>query len=230
MLWAAWPLKTQLERGYRHLPRLPIGGGTLLDIGCGDGSFLQVAQTCGWDVIGIDPDPKVVANCRSQGWNVLQGDIEQFYDKERLFDVITMNHVIEHVHDPLAVLKACHRLLKPGGQLWLETPNIDSFGHLQYGRNWRGLEPPRHLLLFNQRSLLTALLAAGFTSVERKGGKNQLPWITWASEAIKRGQRVGSDIPLSKTQRLLILKNVLLQAIAPSKREFLTVGALKKSE
>ena len=135
-----------------------------MDIGCGDGSFLQVAQTCGWDVIGIDPDPKVVANCRSQGWNVLQGDIEQFYDKERLFDVITMNHVIEHVHDPLAVLKACHRLLKPGGQLWLETPNIDSFGHLQYGRNWRGLEPPRHLLLFNQRSLLTALLAAGFTS------------------------------------------------------------------
>lgn len=81
---------------------------------------------------------------------------------ESRFDVITLNHVIEHVSDPIELLRSCYRLLKLGGQLWLQTPNIDSLGSRRYGRHWRGLEPPRHLVLFDPVSLRSALHQAGF--------------------------------------------------------------------
>lgn len=228
VLWVAWPLKITLDREYRHLSRLPALGGALLDVGCGDGSFLRIAQSCGWSVTGVDTDPKAIANCRSQGWNVLQGGVEQFDGKDGLFDIITMSHVIEHVHDPVVVLKTCHRLLKPDGRLWLETPNIDSLGHRQYGRNWRGLEPPRHLVLFNGGALTLALATAGFARVESRAGANPLLWISIASEALKQGRPIGSEIRLSRWQRWLIRMNVLLQTMTPSRREFLTVVALKE--
>jgi len=226
-LWAAWPFRIALDREYRHLPRRAAGGGALLDIGCGNGSFLRIARSCGWDVTGLDPDPKAVANCSGQGWPVLEGGVEQLDGKEAMFDVITMSHVIEHVHDPVAVMRICHRLLKPGGRLWLETPNIDSQVHRQYGRNWRGLEPPRHLVLFNRRSLLMALSAAGFARIERAPGPSPLSSMTKASEALKLRRSIDDDIQLDCPQKWLLQKNGLLQAINPGKREFLTFVASK---
>ena len=70
-----------LDREYRHLHRLPIGGGTLLDVGCGEGSFLSLARNCGWDVVGLDPDPKAVANAERKGLTVHVGGIEYFDGK-----------------------------------------------------------------------------------------------------------------------------------------------------
>ena len=58
VLSAAWPLRTVLDRDYRHLPRLPKGGGALLDLGCGNGWFLGLARACGWDVAGPTLIPK----------------------------------------------------------------------------------------------------------------------------------------------------------------------------
>lgn len=228
VLCALWPLKLRLDHEYRHLPRLPVAGGALLDVGCGDGSFLRIAQSCGWRVTGVDPDPKAVANCHSHGWNVLLGDIEQFKGETQLFDIITLSHVIEHVHDPMAVLRACYRLLKPGGRLWLETPNINGVGHDQYMRNWRGLEPPRHLVLFNWESLTRALTASRFVGIEGRSGSGPLLGMTKASEAIKQGLPMEHEIQLSTAQEWLIRKNELLQALAPEAREFLTAVAFKK--
>jgi 2-polyprenyl-3-methyl-5-hydroxy-6-metoxy-1,4-benzoquinol methylase len=227
VLWAAWPFKIGLDQQYRHLPRLPGGGGAVLDFGCGGGSFLRIAQSCGWNVTGVDPDPKAVANCRSQGLNVLQGGVEQFDGKDGLFDVITMSHVIEHVHDPVGVMKVCHRLLKPGGRLWLETPNVDSLGHRHYTRNWIGFDPPRHLMLFNPTSMRKALIAAGFTHIEPQHGPTSLIGTTMASEAIIKGLPIGSRIKLRSKQKWMIVKNSLLQALDPSCGENLTVVGFK---
>lgn len=226
-LMIAWPLKTRLDREYRHLPRLPAGGSSLLDVGCGNGSFLQIARACGWNVVGIDPDPKAVANGLRQGLNVIQGGIEHFEGKSAMFDVITLNHVIEHVHDPVAVLKACYRLLKPTGSLWLETPNIDSLGHRHYMKNWRGLETPRHLVLFNQNSLTKALTEAGFSGSRRQSRPSPLFQISKSSEAIEQGLPLEHDIQLSISRKWMLSKYELMQAIVPSSKEFLTVVALK---
>jgi 2-polyprenyl-3-methyl-5-hydroxy-6-metoxy-1,4-benzoquinol methylase len=221
-----WPQRHRLASEYRHMPQRPAGG-TLLDVGCGSGSFLRTAKSCGWKVTGIDPDPKAAMACRRQGLDVLQGGIEQFAGMESLFDVITLNHVIEHVHDPVSTLAACHRLLKPNGQLWLATPNIDSLGHQQYGRNWRGLEPPRHLVLFNANSLRIVLERAGFRKTVFLSGSSPLLSMTQASEKIKRGIPIEDDLPLTAAQNLAVTKGRLRQALWARSREFLTVTAFK---
>jgi len=79
---------------------------------------------------------------------------------------ITLSHVIEHVHDPLKLLRQCFELLAPGGRLWLQTPNLRSLGHAVFGPAWRGLEPPRHLVLFDRATLMAALAGAGFRETE----------------------------------------------------------------
>jgi hypothetical protein len=76
--------------------------------------------------------------------------------------------VIEHVHDPLALLRSCYHLLRPGAGIYIDTPNIDAIGHRIYGRNWRGLETPRHLVLFGRSSLSRALNQAGFRNISVK--------------------------------------------------------------
>lgn len=219
--------KMMLDRDYRHLPRLPVGGGTLLDLGCGNGDFLQRAKTSGWNVVGVDPDPKAVARGVKLGLNVCQGGIEQFDAEKEVFDVITLSHVIEHVHDPVTVLKAAYRLLKPGGQIWIETPNIDSLGHHCYMKNWRGIESPRHLVLFNQHSLKNALFVAGFRKIKNQSGPRPMLSITKASEAIKQGLSIDDQIHLSLAQRWIVRKNELIQALLPGCKEFLTIVAHK---
>ena len=89
--------KKVLDRQYRHLPKLPKSGGVLLDLGCGNGSYLSLAHSCGWQAVGLDPDPEVVANATRQGLTVHQGGIEYFEGQRELFDVITLDHVIEQI-------------------------------------------------------------------------------------------------------------------------------------
>lgn len=149
----------------RFMPPTPPGG-RLLDLGCGNGDFLLRALAVGWKTIGFDIDPRAVAFAASRGLDVRRGDIDAAAN-EAPFDGITMSHVIEHVYDPLAVLKNCFDLLVSGGWLWLETPNINSEGHRLYGSCWRGLEPPRHLVLFNRASLQNLLAVAGFERIEQ---------------------------------------------------------------
>jgi len=153
-----------LNRQFRHLPPCPTGG-RLLDVGFGDGGFLENAKSVGWEVVGVDIDSETVNSARQRGLNVHQGSLDVFCDTCDSFDVITMSHVIEHLHDPITALRAVYRLLKPNGHLWLETPNINSLGHQYFQRNWRGLEPPRHLVLFDPQSLHNALIEVGFTTI-----------------------------------------------------------------
>jgi 2-polyprenyl-3-methyl-5-hydroxy-6-metoxy-1,4-benzoquinol methylase len=139
----------------------------LLEIGCGSGEFLSHMQQSGWDVEGIDFDAKAVENVREKyGINARVGSLENFRYAEKSFDAITMNHVIEHVHDPVSLLQECYRILKPGGYLVLVTPNINSFGHQKFKTNWRGLEPPRHIHIFSQATLRQCANKSGFEKIE----------------------------------------------------------------
>jgi 2-polyprenyl-3-methyl-5-hydroxy-6-metoxy-1,4-benzoquinol methylase len=164
--WLNPKFKNILNRRYRHIPKISKDA-SLLDVGFGDGSFLERAKNAGWTVTGVDSDLVTVRAAKKRGLNVLHGGIEVLDDISSHFDMITLSHVIEHVHDPRAVLRKAYRLLKPGGIIWLETPNIDSFGHNRFGRHWRGLEPPRHLVIFNWDSLEKLLEEEGFCLKDR---------------------------------------------------------------
>jgi 2-polyprenyl-3-methyl-5-hydroxy-6-metoxy-1,4-benzoquinol methylase len=137
---------------------------TLLDVGCGDGGFLSQMSRRGWSVAGVDFDATAVARARElHGLDVEVATPESLVASGRKYAVVTVSHVIEHVPDPVEFLRQCGRLLHRGGRIILRTPNSESFGHRIYGRAWRGLEPPRHLQLFNRSSLSACAGKAGLT-------------------------------------------------------------------
>lgn len=220
-------LKKRLDRQYRHLPKLPSGGGSLLDVGCGDGSFLELARNCGWNVTGIDFDPEAVANASKHGIKVYQGGIEIFEGKSELYDVITLNHVIEHVHEPSSVLKSCHRLLKQGGQLWLETPNLDSYGHKRFQHNWRGLEPPRHLVIFNKKTLRDSLIGAGFMSTLVRNSNDVTVGMFQVSYSMENGISPYKPLPFT-ISLYLEAKIAKFKEHIMRRSEFIAMSAFKK--
>jgi 2-polyprenyl-3-methyl-5-hydroxy-6-metoxy-1,4-benzoquinol methylase len=222
-LMPAWA--TTIDWECRHLPK-PQPGMRLLDVGSGNGHFLDFARKCGWTVTGVDLDDKAVAAGRSRGLDVRSGTIEAIGEDEQ-FDGITMGHVIEHVYDPHALLGACYKRLKPGGWIWVDTPNIDSLGHAEYGPHWRGVEPPRHLILFTPASLTDALSKAGFVDQEQLHAKLAATFSWAASEAIAAGAGLDRADEFRAAVKERAMAAVDRETANPDVREFLTVRAYK---
>jgi SAM-dependent methyltransferase len=99
-----------------------------------------------------------------------------------------MAHVVEHVHDPLQLLAECRRILKPNGTLVIITPNSDSWAHRHFGRDWRGLEPPRHIRVFNSANIKGLLESVGLRPVRISTLAINASAIWPASAAIRRAR------------------------------------------
>jgi len=160
-LWMTDARRRRFESFTGYL-RFPGAGARVLDIGCGNGSFLWQMRSVGWEVCGVEPDPQSAAYARAAGLDVRDGLLQQQTLPEAHFDGITMIHVIEHLHEPMDTLRRCWKLLKPGGQITVATPNVASRGHQIFGVDWFALMPPTHLVLFTENSLRRALESCGF--------------------------------------------------------------------
>jgi 2-polyprenyl-3-methyl-5-hydroxy-6-metoxy-1,4-benzoquinol methylase len=136
-------------------------GGALLDLGCGCGSFLATLDHQAWQLYGVEMSADSADAARKRtGAEVFTGDILAARFPAGHFDVITCLHVLEHVYDPVAVLRRAWSWLKPGGILLVEVPNIDAAERKLFRSFWYPLELPRHLYHFSSRSLrhLAALI------------------------------------------------------------------------
>lgn len=213
-----------IDSQYRNLPKK----GSVLDVGCGNGEFIARLKSCGWDACGIDIDANAVAKARSAGVEAQVGGLELFAGQSERFDSITMHHVIEHFHDPVAALRDCYRLLKPGGVLWMATPNIDSYGHAHFGKFWRGLEAPRHLVLFNESSLRDAALRVGFSRWRRLPDPNVYELMAQTSYAMLQGHLpYDPEVELPEAHKIQAKRDRWRAALCPSRREFLLALAYK---
>lgn len=216
--------RQMLDGEFRFLPK-PRPFQKLLDIGCGNGAFLSSAGEAGWDVAGVDPDIKAAATANKLGFEVRHGSIELFDGLSSLFDAITLSHVIEHVHEPRTMIQAAFRLLKPGGVLYVETPNIESRGALIFGKAWRGLETPRHLVVFSPTGLTRLLHETGFS---RSHFKSRNAFVRRdmdiRSLRIGMGRSPYDDRPVALPLTMLIAANF---PRSRSRDEFLTVLAWK---
>ena len=219
-------LRAKVNTQCRHLQRPPADGGRLLDVGFGNGGFLKLASEMGWNAEGIDFDPKAVEVARARRLNVRCASAADLSAHAEQYDVITISHVIEHVHDPLNLLRDLYRLLKPGGRLWLDTPNLSSLGARRFGRNWRDLDPPRHLVLFTPTSLRMSLGKVGFQQIDQHWHGMVLFSIYAESAAIARGQYAQDAIHQVMPSFAAVLAE-LQEMVLPSRREFLTFTARK---
>ena len=218
--------KRKIDASFRHIPR-PKENGRLLDIGCGDGAFLLTARAMGWVVEGVDFDEVAVNAAKQKGLNVFCGGIHSFDERSNQFDVITMNHVIEHVHDPVGLLKDCYRLLKPGGRVQIETPNINSSGHSEFKRDWRGLEPPRHLVLFNRDAINALLANIGFINCHFQAPVEATDYMFASSYRMRVNLDPHSESEIPYVIRQLAKKNKIIQKFSPDKSEFLSIVGTK---
>lgn len=155
----------ELLGSVRFLSSCP--GGRLLDVGCGGGEYLEIMRALGWTVVGVDPDPTAVTKAQRAGLDVRLGSLADAEFAGGCFEAVTLNHTIEHVHDPVDLLTECRRVLAPTGELMISTPNLDSQGHRVFGSDWLHLDPPRHIVIFTNQSLRVALERAGFGDVRQ---------------------------------------------------------------
>lgn len=139
-----------------------IENGRILDVGCGSGRFLKWLKEHGWDVSGVDLSEKAAQNAAKSGLNIFCGQLQDAGFASRHFDVILINQVLEHVHDPMVVLREANRLLKDGGKLIVGVPNIESYESRIFGKYWSPLDIPRHLFHFSFPVLAAMLDKTGF--------------------------------------------------------------------
>lgn len=161
--------------GYRkmlellHIPRY-VKEGKLLDVGCSWGNYLYRMNRLGWaDVYGLEPKEKAVQFARNELGlnNVHRGSVDDLrIFASNCFDVINLSMVLEHVHDPLALLARLYAITVPGGCVILSVPDITGFEAKLYKEKCYSLHVPQHLSHFSPRSLRQYVERAGFT-VER---------------------------------------------------------------
>jgi len=130
---------------------------SFLDVGCFDGLLLQkIKEKTKWKLTGIEPNGVAVKSALEKGLNVYNGSAEDPLENisaETKFDIIFLGQTIEHLQTPLQTVKLLSNLLKPGGELIISTPNINSFQINLFGPTWSHWHPPYHRFLFSSFSL-----------------------------------------------------------------------------
>lgn len=155
------------ERYHRFEKFLQSGGRQLLDIGCGPGFFIKFGKELGWDVLGIEPSPKIANQAKSLNLKIMNIDFNEDTTSEiGLFDVIHMQGVMEHLPDPKKTVELCFKLLKPGGIFCTVVANdYNPLQHIlrknfNYPSWW--FVPPEHINYFSISSIRHIAVTSGF--------------------------------------------------------------------
>jgi SAM-dependent methyltransferase len=208
-LFRAW----SATRSYARQPYVldGVAPARMLDVGCGSGDLLEHFAKRGWEIYGIDPSASAVAAAARRGASVHQGTLHDQPWRHGSFALITFQHALEHVDEPVAALRDASALLAPGGRLVIDVPNWACWQRrFLFRSRWHPLELPRHLQHFSPRALerIAALLGL---SVRKLGTTSSLPVAAYSLHYVLFGHlRSGWRLWLSYTLGLLIFPFVFL--------------------
>jgi glycosyltransferase involved in cell wall biosynthesis/SAM-dependent methyltransferase len=143
--------------------------GRLLDVGCADGRFLEVARAGGWEVEGIEASALFAREAEKlMGPVIHHGAVETVELPAERFDAVNMSHLFEHVPNPGDLLRRARELLKRGGVLAISTPNVESLAAVVMRGKWVWSEPDRHTVLPSRKTLLDLLEREGFQILDAR--------------------------------------------------------------
>lgn len=134
----------------------------LIDIGSGDGYFSEHAMKHGWNVYGTEFTDAKVEFSRRKGITMHKGVLDVKNYSPGFFDVIISIEVIEHINNPLEEIAKFRELLRPGGVVYLTTPNFNSVSKLLLGKNWNIVAYPEHLSYYTKKTLKHLFESNGF--------------------------------------------------------------------
>ncbi|MEX2216161.1 MAG: class I SAM-dependent methyltransferase [Phycisphaeraceae bacterium] len=182
-LWLKWS-----TRAFDALPW--AGQGKLCDFGCGGCGFLRQQRDRGWDVCGVDfSEGAATRAIEEDKLDVAVGTWPGPAREGETFDVITGFHVIEHLPDPEAWVRAAAAKLNPGGYFLICCPDADSWAYKKFKQDWYGLDPPRHFSNFTKAKVAGLMKAAGLEVVRIRPQSRDA---TLLRSAALRAKRTGS--------------------------------------
>jgi 2-polyprenyl-3-methyl-5-hydroxy-6-metoxy-1,4-benzoquinol methylase len=167
-----------------------VGGrknGTLLDVGAGTGAFASRMQKADWNVTGLEPDETARENALKNHQLQLQDLDALFSFDDKQFDVITLWHVLEHVHELHKYVETFYRILKDDGTLIIAVPNYTSNDEKVYKEFWAAYDVPRHLYHFSPESMQQLMQQHNFEIVDFKPMWFDSFYVSMLSEQYKTG-------------------------------------------
>jgi len=165
-----------------------LSKGRLLDIGAGVGAFAATMKKAGWNVTALEPDEQARKTAEETFGLTLQLPDELYRFTENSFDVITLWHVLEHVHDLTGYWKAFHSSLPKGGKLVIAVPNYTSADASHYQQDWAAYDVPRHLYHFSPASMQQLATKNGFRMVKMQPMWFDAFYVAMLSEQYKTGK------------------------------------------
>jgi len=137
----------------------------ILDVGAGDGHFIEVARKRGWNTYATEFDDKAVDVMKAKGINVVKGGLDIANYEAGMFDVIFWAEVIEHINNPIEELKKFNYLLRKNGIVYVTTPNFNALSHKYLGSKWTIFNYPEHLCYYTPKTIKSLFKNNGFKDI-----------------------------------------------------------------
>ncbi len=162
--------------------------GSVLDIGCGTGAFLNTMKTNGWVTTGLEPDETARAKAKSLYGIAPQASHDIFNLPNNSYDAITMWHVLEHVHQLHEYVAQLKNMLTDKGKIFIAVPNYTGYDAQHYGKFWAAYDVPRHLYHFSPASMQNLVEQHGLAIKKTKPMWFDSFYVSMLSEQYKNGK------------------------------------------
>jgi SAM-dependent methyltransferase len=158
------------------------GSGRLLDLGCNEGRGLVFYRRNGLEAEGLELNERAAEEARKRGFRVYTGSLDEFEPLEP-YDVVVLSNVLEHSLAPHDMLGHVARVLKPGGEVWISCPNVESWQRSFFGSYWINWHIPFHIVHLSKDTLARLLRESGF---EVRAARQKSPSLWLAQSLIAR--------------------------------------------